>query len=111
MTDSLGDLLRRTADAVRGPQVDVAELVAQARKRRRRRRLAAVAGATALVGAIVVGSFAVRGGQPRHLEPARSPSPSPTLVKPTPDTTRPLVYAVGSTIHVGGRSVDANAKV
>jgi hypothetical protein len=32
-------------------------------------------------------------------------------VDPTHDTTRPLVYAVGSTVHVGDRSIDANARV
>jgi hypothetical protein len=109
MTDSLAELLRGTADAVPAPQLDVAELVAQARNRQRRRRLAAAAGATALICAILVASFAIRGGQPQEIEPA--PSPSPTIVDPTRDTTRPLVYAVGSTVHVGDRSIDANAKV
>ncbi len=111
MTESLAALLRGAADAVGGPQLDVAELVVRARKRQRRRRLTAVAGATALVGAVVVGSFAIRGGQPHDLEPAPSPSPSPTGVVPTHDTTRPLVYAAGSTVHVGERSIDANARV
>ncbi len=109
MTESLGELLHRTADVVRGPQVDVAELVTQARNLQRRRRLTALAGATALVSAVVVGAFAVRGGQPRELEPA--PSPSPSVVNPTHTTTRPLVYAVGSTVHLGDRRIDANAKV
>ena len=72
MTESLGELLRRTADAVRDPHLDVAELVARAGRRQRHRRLAVVAGAAALVGAVVVGSFAFRG---TSAEPEPAPSP------------------------------------
>lgn len=115
MSQSLGELLRRSADAVAEPHLDLGELVAEAGRRQRRRRLALVAATTALVGAIVVGSFAVRSGQPRGVGPAQSPSPSPSVVDPRPDPQssgrRPVVYAEGTTVHVGDRSIEANARV
>ncbi|MBA2559430.1 MAG: hypothetical protein H0V07_05990 [Propionibacteriales bacterium] len=111
MSEFLGDLLRRSADAVPGPRLDVGELVAHAGRRQRRRRLAVVASTTALVSAIVVGSFAVRGGEPRHLEPAPSPSPSPSVVDPPPRVARPLVYAAGKIVHVGDDTFEAGANV
>jgi hypothetical protein len=111
MSESLGDLLRRSADAVPEPRLDVDALVAHAESRQRRRRLALVVSSVVVVGAIVVGSFAVRGGQARDLEPAPSPSPSPSLVNPPPRAARPLVYAAGSTVHVGDRSFDAGGTV
>ena len=110
MTESLAEMLRRAAEEVGDPQLDMTELVAQARRRQRRRRIADVAGAVALVGAIVVGTFGVWGGQPHDPEPV-SPTPSPSIESTAPDTTRPLVYAVGSTVHVGDRTIDANARV
>jgi len=109
MTESLGDLLRRSAEAAPEPRLDVGELVAHAGRRQRRRRLAVVASTTALVGAIVVGSFAVRGGQPRDLEPA--PSRPPSDVYPPPPAARPLVYADGATVHVGEDTFDAGGTV
>ena len=110
MSESLGDMLRRSADAAPEPRVDVAELVAQAGQRQRRRRLAAVGATTAaVVGAVVVGALGVRGGQPGHPEPARSPSPS--VVDPQPTAERPLVYAAGSTVHVGDDTVEAGGTV
>jgi hypothetical protein len=113
MSESLVDLLRRSADAVPEPRLDVGELVAHAGRRQRRRRFAVVASTTALVGAIVVGSFAVRGGQARDLEPAQSPSPSPspTVVNPQTRAARPLVYAAGKTVHVGDDTFQAGANV
>ena len=109
MSESLGDLLRRSADAVPDARLDVGELVRRAAKRQRQRRLAVVASTIALVGAIAVGSFAVRGGQPRHPEPA--PPPSPGVVDPPPRAARPLVYAAGKTVHVGDDSFEAGADV
>lgn len=109
MSQPLGDLLRRTADAASEPRVDVGELVSLADLRRRRRRLAALAGTTALVAAVAAAPFVLGDDPTGHPSPA--PSPSPTVVDPSPDHVRPLVYAVGSTVHVGSRSVDAGATV
>ena len=110
MTESLAELLRGAADAVRGPRLDVAELVAEARKRQRRRRLAASRGRPpSWVRSWWAPSRS--GVVSRTSSSRRLPSPSPTVVDSTHDTTRPLVYAVGSTVHVGDRSIDANARV
>jgi hypothetical protein len=112
MTESLAELLRRSADAVTEPRVDVAELLAQAGKRQRRRRLAVAGGTAALVGAVAVGSLALRDGSGGDVEPAPSPSPSPpSSVAVDPTGTRPLVYAEGSTVHVGDESFDAHGDV
>lgn len=108
MSESLGDLLRRSAEAVPEPHLEVGELVAQA-ARRQRRQLAVIASATALVAAIMIGFFALRGGQPVRLEPA--PPPSPSFVHPSPRVARPLVYAAGRTVHVGDHTFDAGADV
>jgi hypothetical protein len=112
MTESLAELLRRSADAVTEPRVDVAELLAQAGKRQRRRRLAVAGGTAALVGAGEVGSLALRDGYGGDVEPAPSPSPSPpSSVAVDPTGTRPLVYAEGSTVHVGDSTFDAGGTV
>ena len=112
MTETLGDLLRRSADAATGPHVDVDDLVARADRHQRRRRLAAIATTTALVAVIVAGSFVI--GTDQSGEPQPAPSlPSPTVVNPEQpaDHTRPLVYAEDSTVHVGDRTFDAGATV
>ncbi|MGO4257827.1 hypothetical protein [Marmoricola sp. RAF53] len=110
MNESLGVLLRRSADAVPDPHLDVAEVVAAARQRQLRRRRLALAGSTlALVGAIVLGSLVSRGGAREDPEPA--PSPSPGVVDPTPRGTRPLVYASGRTVHIGRKTIEAPADV
>jgi hypothetical protein len=114
MSESLSDLLRHTADEVPGPRVDVGEVVARAGVRQRRRRLAGGAAAAALVGAVVVGSFVVRSDSSEQLEPAPSPSPTPSppsSVAVDPAGTRPLVYADGSTVHVGDETVEAEKPV
>ncbi len=113
MSQSLGELLRRSADAVSEARLDVGELVAEAGRRQRRRRLALVGASTALVGAIVVGFFAVWSGQAHDLEPAPSPSPSVVDPQPVPESsgTRPVVYAEARAVHVGERSIEANARV
>ncbi len=114
MSETLAELLRRSADAVSEPHFDVAELVAGADRRQRHRRLAVAAGAAGLVGAIVVGSLAYRSNPSSGPDPAPSPPPSPSpsvAVDPSPDGTRPLVYAAGSTVHVGEESFDAGGPV
>ncbi len=114
MSDTLGDLLRRSADAIAEPRVDVAGLVARAERLQRRRRLAIGSTTAGLVAAIVAGVFAVRGGQPRELAPAPSPSRSPSppsSVAVDPTGSRPLVYAEGSTVHVGDETFDAGGTV
>jgi hypothetical protein len=112
VSESLAELLRRSADAVREPLIDVGALVDRADRRRRHRRLAIAAGAAGLVGAVVVGSLVVRTDQPGNLEPAPSPRPSPSSsVAVDPSGTRPLVYAEGATVHVGDETFEASKPV
>lgn len=110
MTQSLSDLLRRSADAVPDPLLDLDGLMTEAGKRQRRRRFAVVATAAATVGAIAAVSFVVRSGQERSLDPAPSPDPSPSVVVDATGT-RPIVYADDSTVHVGDESFDAGGDV
>ncbi len=109
MNESLGDLLHRSVEAVPKPHLDVGELVGRAERRQRQRRLVLVACTTVLVAAIVVGSLAFRGGQPRQLQPA--PAPSPSVVHPPQRVARPLVYAAGRTVHVGEDTFEAGKNV
>jgi hypothetical protein len=115
MNESLAELLRRSADSVREPRLDVGELVAAAGRRQRHRRLAIAAGAAGLVGVIVVGSLALRSDPTAQPSPAPSPSPTPTVVDPNPapqpSSRRPLVYATGKTVHVGDETFEASKPV
>jgi hypothetical protein len=114
MTDTLSELLHRSADAVAEPRMDIGALVARAASRQRRRRVVVAVTSASLVAAVVVGAFAVRGGQPRELEPAPSPTPSPSppsSVAVDTTGTRPLVYAEGRTVHVGDETFDAGGDV
>ena len=83
MSQNLGELLRRSAEAVPEPRVDVGELVARAGRRQRRRRLGVAAVAAVAVGAVVVGSIAFRSNPTDEPEPAPSPAPSPRAVSPS----------------------------
>lgn len=107
MSESLAELLRRTADVAREPRLDVGELVAQAGRRQRHRRIAIGATAAVAVGAVALGSFVLWGGTAAEPEPA----PTPTVVDPQSSGDRPLVYAEGGTVHVGEESFDAGAPV
>ena len=113
MTETLGELLRRSADAAPTPHLDVDSLVAEAERRHRRRRIVQVAAGAAVVGAFVVGSLVVRGGVSTDLEPAPAPSRPDSSSSVAVDTagTRPVVYAEGSTLHVGEDTVDAGGHV
>ena len=112
MSEKLADLLRRSADAAPAPRLDVAFLVAEAGRRQRHQRMAVAATAAVVVGIVAAGSFAVRGGSDGNPEPAPA---DPTETHGTVDAhmgeTRPLVYATGSTVHVGDDSFEADADV
>jgi hypothetical protein len=111
MTDTLSDLLHRSAEAVPEPRVDVAALVAEAGHRERRRRVAMAITAVAVVGAVATVSLAVRSDRVREIEPAPSPpTPSGSLAV-DPVGTRPVVYAEGSTVHIGDTTVRADKPV
>jgi len=114
MSENLSDLLRRSADAAPELHLDVAWLVDEAGRRQRQRRISVAAAAAAVVGLVAVGSLAVRSGLDDRSEPGPalpSPSPTPTEVDPDASGSRPLVYATGSTVHVGDETFDAGANV
>jgi hypothetical protein len=112
MTDTLSELLHRSADAVPDPQVDVAALVAEAGHRERRRRVALAVTAAVVVGAVATVSLVVRSDRVQEIEPAPSPPPSPPGTIAVDRTgTRPLVYAEGSVVHAGDETFDAGGAV
>jgi cell wall-associated NlpC family hydrolase len=114
MTETLSELLRRGADAVAVPDLDLDGLVAEAGRRRRRRRLVVVATAAATVGAVtavsVLGSRAtVNTQQPPPVAPATPSGSTSHAVDPV--GARPLVYAEGRTVHVGDKTIEAEDPV
>ena len=111
MTQDLAELLRRGAESVPVPSLDLDGLVAEAGRRRRRRRVTVVAGGTvaaaAVVAAVVGSTGSERSATP---PPAGTPTSSPTASAEARGS-RPLVYASGRTVHVGDRSVTAEKPV
>ena len=84
MTESLRDLLLRSADLVDRPQLDVDLLVAEAERRLVRRRVGVVAASAAAVAVITVGGLALQATDESSAPPApdpatESPDPSPQL--------------------------------
>jgi hypothetical protein len=112
MTEGLGELLRRGADTVAAPRLDLGEVVAEASRRRRRRRLTMIAGAAVTVGVVVAGSVVAVGNASRTSapSPADSPAPSRSSSMDAPGS-RPLVYADGRTVHVGDKTIQADKPV
>jgi hypothetical protein len=112
MTQGLGELLRRGADAVSVPPVDVGGLVAEVGRRRRRRRVTIVAVGAVTVSAIVAASVLATVNTPRtrHPSPAHPVSPS-TSATVDAQGARPLVYADGRTVHVGDKTIEADKPV
>ena len=112
MTESLSDLLRRGADSVAVPRLDLGEVVAEADRRRRRRRYLVAGTAAAALSAIVAGSVLVAATSSRTDDPPPAGPPSPSISKTLGvEGARPLVYAVGRTVHVGDKSVQADKPV
>jgi hypothetical protein len=93
------DLLRRLGEDIVPPPLDA--LRETARRRGRRAATAAVV-AVAVVAAIVFGAVQLAVNENRSTEP--------TDELPT-DTSRPLTYAEGATLHVGEKAVTMSAAV
>lgn len=112
MTPRLGETLRRCADSVAVPPLDLSELVAEAGRRRRRRQYVIPVAAAAAVSAIFLGSALVTGTGFGTEEPPRAGPASPSASAAV-DTqgARPLVYADGRTVHVGDKSIKADKPV
>lgn len=94
------DLLRHLGDQVEPPPFDSLRETA----RHRDRRTAVAAAALSAVAVVAVTATAVVLGpdeDPRPVEPPRIEEP----------TTRPLTYADGATVHLGGRTVEAAGPV
>ena len=112
MNGLLRDLLNERADAAGGPDLDVVDLIAQGERRISRRRRAALGGTVAAVALTVGVSFALGQVSDDRTSPPVSPpttSPPNTVdVQPDPaDTSRPLTYGLGATIHYGDRVIEA----
>ena len=109
--NSFQDLARRF-DGVAAPSVDVDELVAQGEQRLHRRRMAAVLATVVVLAAVAVGG--VVAGSVQHQSHGPIDQPTKThqgqrIVEP--QETRPLVYADGTTVHVGDKTVEAEKPV
>jgi hypothetical protein len=114
MTDTLRRALRQDAGSVEIPTLDANNVIAQGEQRLRRRRMTAGLATVAAVAAIAVGSVLVTHANPntQGLLPATPPSPSHSGDRAVdPHAGRPLVYAVGSTVHVGEETVEARDPV
>ena len=112
MTESLSDLLRRGADSAAVPRFDLGEVVAEAGRRRRRRRYVVAGTAAAALSAIVAASVLVAATSSRTQDPPPAGPPSPAISKTSGgEGARPMVYAVGRTVHVGDTSVQTDKPV
>jgi len=96
--------IQRRIDNVEPPPMDMANLVESGERRLRRRRLAAVAGAAAVVLAAGIGVTAWTSQSTGTQEPVDRPDPTHAI-------DRPLTYAVGSTIHYGGQTIEVEQHV
>lgn len=108
MNDLLRDTLDERARAVDVPELDVAALVRSGERRLRRRRNGVVA-AVALAVAMVVSAPTLVAGFRDDPRPVDRPGPIGPTPSPDPDARpnrRPLVWAEGSTLHVGERHLD-----
>jgi len=114
MTGTLRDLLRQDADDVAIPTLDPDDVVARGEQRLHRRRRTAGLAAVAAVAVVAVGSVLVTRADPDTQGPLPGAPPSSSTSGDgavDPRGARPLVYAEGSTVHVGDRTVQAPAPV
>jgi hypothetical protein len=95
------DLLRRLGEELAPPPL--AELRATARRRDRQRSGLLVGTAALAVAVVTLGTLLVGPGDGGAPEPAPSPDGG--------STTRPLTWAEGTTIHLGGDTVEAAGPV
>ncbi len=109
--NSFQDLARRV-DGVAAPPVDVDALVAQGEQRLHRHRMAAVLATVVVLAAVAVGGVVAGGAQHQSQGPIDRPTKTHTVQRTVePQRTRPLVYADGTTVHVGARTVEAEKPV
>ena len=110
--NSFQDLARRFDD-VAAPPVDVDALVAQGEQRLHRHRLVAVLATVVVLAAVAVGGVVAGNMQSQSHgpidRPTRTTHQDQQVVEPR--GTRPLVYADGTTVHVGDKTVEADKAV
>jgi hypothetical protein len=114
MSDTLRDLLRQDVDNVEIPTLDANDVIVQGEQRVHRRRRTVVLAAVTAVAAIAVGSVLVTRANPSTQGP--QPVAPPSSAKSSdgavdPHGSRPLVYADGSTVHVGDKAIEARDPV
>ena len=113
MNGMLRDLLEERADAVDGPDLALADLIAEGERRINRRHRAALGGTVAAVAVALGASFALMQVGDGRTSPPVGPSSTPSSsssadVQPEPtDGSGPLTYGVGATIHWGDRVIKA----
>lgn len=112
MTDTLRDLLRQDAHDVEIPALDANDVIARGEQRLHRRRVAAALAVVTAVAVIAVGGVVAGNVQPQ----SQGPVDRPTRVHDDqrtvePRGARPLVYADGTTVHVGDKTIEAEKPV
>jgi hypothetical protein len=114
MTYTLRHALRQDAGNVEIPTLEANDVIAQGEQRLHRRRMTAALAVVAAVAAIAVGSVLVTRADPNTQgpQPVAPPSSSKSSTGEVgPHGARPLVYADGSTVHVGDKTVAARDPV
>jgi hypothetical protein len=111
MTRELRDHLSRLGRDFDIPRLDLDDLIAEGDRRVRRRRLGIIAAAAATV-AVVLGTATIAtdpdedSNEPVNPVPTQTPAPTAAV-----GTSRPLVYADGTVIHLGERTVDTGRTI
>jgi hypothetical protein len=109
--NSFQDLARRFDD-VAAPPVDVDALVAKGEQRLRRHRMTAVLATVVVLAALAVSGVVAGSLQHQSQGPIDKPTRTHKAQRVVePQGTRPLVYADGTTVHVGDKTIEAEEPV
>ncbi len=112
MTDTLRNLLRQDADTVDIPTLDATDVIVRGERRLHRRRVTAVLAAVAAVAVITVGGIVAGNVQHQSQGPVDKPTKTDKGQRTVePQRARSLVYADGTTVHVGDKTVAAEKPV
>ena len=102
----------RTPDSVQIPSLDASNVIGQGEQRLRRRRTTAALAAVAVVAAITVGGIVASSVQHQSQGPIDKPAKTHKGHRIVEEQgTRPMVYADGTTVHVGDKTVEAEKPV
>ena len=111
MNGMLRDLFNERVDAAGGPDLDLHDLIAQGERTHQPPSSRGPGRHGGCCGAHGGCELRTRPGRRRRTSPPVGPttnSPTTADVKPDPaDTSRPLTYGLGATIHYGDRVIEA----